>query len=111
MITGANKIVIKGKPIDEQTRCVHYHSPLDIIAIKFKCCNDYYPCYYCHEEQTNHHVEVWKKDEQNTKAILCGICKSEMTIRQYLNCNDQCLFCGSKFNPNCSNHYHFYFEI
>lgn len=109
MIT-PNNIIIKGKPIDEQTRCVHYHSPLDIIAIKFKCCNEYYPCYYCHQEENDHPVQVWNKNEHTTKAIICGICKHEMTIEQYLTADNKCPLCNSKFNANCSNHYHFYFE-
>ncbi len=105
-----NNITIKGKTIDDLTRCEHYHSPLDIIAIKFKCCNEYYPCYYCHQGTSDHLVQVWKKNEHSTKAIFCGICKHEMTIKQYLTCDNKCPFCNNKFNPNCSNHYHFYFE-
>lgn len=101
---------IKGKLIDDQTRCVHYHSSLDIIAIKFKCCNHYYSCYYCHDEEMDHPVEVWKKNEHTNNAILCGVCKQEITIQQYLDCDNICPFCSSKFNPNCANHYHFYFE-
>ena len=54
-------IEVKGKPVDDQTRCEHYHSPLDIIAIKFKCCDDYFPCYQCHEETTDQKPSVWKK--------------------------------------------------
>lgn len=41
---------IYGATIDNETRCTHYHTPLDIIAIKFKCCDKYYPCYKCHNE-------------------------------------------------------------
>ena len=105
------RVSIKGKTIDDNTRCIHYHSPIDIIAIKFKCCNDYYPCYYCHEESTSHSCDRWKKNEWDTKAILCGICKNEMTIREYLNSNNQCHTCDSKFNPKCADHYHYYFKI
>ena len=101
---------IKGKPIDDETRCVHYHSSLDIIAIKIKCCNDYYPCITCHNETTDHPVQRWQKNEFNTKAILCGSCKNEMSIHQYLNSHHQCQFCNAAFNPGCSNHYHLYFE-
>ena len=109
-MTTSKNIIVKGKPVDGETRCIHYHSPLDIIAIKFKCCNEYYSCYYCHQEETDHTVEVWKKNEFNIKAILCGICRHEITIQQYLTGNNICPSCNSKFNPNCSNHYHFYFE-
>ncbi len=101
---------IKGNPIDNETRCIHYHSVLDIIAIKFKCCNAYYPCYNCHQEEAGHPSAFWKINEQHQKAILCGKCKQEMTISQYLNCSNQCIFCRSKFNPKCAEHYHLYFE-
>ena len=33
---------IYGLTVDNQTRCQHYHSVLDIIAIKFKCCDKFY---------------------------------------------------------------------
>ncbi|MEO6721593.1 MAG: CHY zinc finger protein [Ferruginibacter sp.] len=100
---------VKGKVVDENTRCTHYHSPLDIIAIKFKCCNEYYPCYYCHLETVNHESKQWSPVEYNTKAILCGACSGEMTISQYMFSNYQCPFCATPFNPNCSRHDHFYF--
>lgn len=106
-----NNIIIKGETVDDQTRCIHYHSPLDIIAIKFNCCNSYYPCYYCHIESTDHISGIWKIDEFGTKAVLCGICKQELTIREYLDSNNQCTNCNSSFNPKCSNHYHLYFEL
>ncbi len=102
--------VVKGNTIDEQTRCVHYHSVLDIIAIKFKCCNTYYPCYFCHEQAAGHKTEQWLETEFETAAILCGNCKSELTINQYKVCNDQCPMCKSAFNPKCANHNHLYFE-
>ena len=103
-------IEVKGKPVDDQTRCEHYHSSLDVIAIKFKCCDEYYPCYQCHEETVNHRAEVWPKEEWNTKAILCGVCKTELTITEYMSSNNSCSHCRSAFNPGCSNHYHLYFE-
>jgi uncharacterized CHY-type Zn-finger protein len=99
-----------GKPVDRQTRCVHWHSELDIIAIKFKCCDQYYPCYSCHEETTDHEPEVWPVSEFDQKAILCGACGHELAIREYLGCNNTCPNCASQFNPGCSKHYHLYFE-
>lgn len=101
---------IKGSTVDEQTRCVHYHSVLDIIAVKFKCCNEYYPCYECHAAEANHQSEVWNKTEFDTKGVLCGVCKNEMTITEYKSCNYECPFCKALFNPKCSNHNHLYFE-
>ena len=102
---------VKGKPVDNETRCTHYHSALDVIAIKFKCCNTYYPCFYCHEETAGHAAEVWSKTEFDTKAILCGVCKQEITIHEYQRSNYQCPHCSTSFNPKCSNHNHLYFEV
>jgi uncharacterized CHY-type Zn-finger protein len=104
------KINIRGQIVDDHTRCIHYHSPLDIIAIKFKCCDEYYPCYQCHEEEAGHVAQTWKKDEWNNTAILCGDCGKEMTIHQYMQSGNHCPFCNAAFNPNCSRHYHLYFE-
>lgn len=103
--------MVKGQLIDDQTRCIHWHSPFDIIAIKFKCCGDYYPCYECHQETADHSPTVWSKDERNEKAILCGVCKTELTIQEYLDSENTCPYCKSLFNPNCSRHYYLYFEI
>lgn len=103
-------IIIKGKPVDNQTRCEHYNSPLDIIAIKMKCCNAYYPCIHCHNETTDHAAELWRYNEFDSKAVLCGACKSELTITQYLLSGYACPFCNAAFNPKCSNHNHLYFQ-
>ncbi|MEI2340752.1 hypothetical protein V8V71_18610, partial [Priestia megaterium] len=40
--------IVKGDTVDSETRCMHYRTDKDIIAIKFYCCNTYYPCYQCH---------------------------------------------------------------
>jgi uncharacterized CHY-type Zn-finger protein len=110
MESSSKKNSINGKPVDEQTRCVHYYGPLDIIAIKFNCCNQYYPCYYCHEEAADHPVAIWEKAAFNTNAVLCGNCLKEMTIQAYKDCNYKCPFCEAAFNPKCVNHDHLYFE-
>lgn len=103
-------INVYGKPVDNQTRCVHWHSKLDIIAIKFKCCEKYYPCFSCHEETADHDPKVWPKAEFDTKGILCGVCGTELTIKEYMGSNNTCPKCKADFNPGCSKHYHLYFE-
>jgi uncharacterized CHY-type Zn-finger protein len=102
---------VYGKVIDDNTRCEHYHSPVDIIAIKFKCCDRYYPCFQCHQEIADHPAEIWNKDEWDEKAILCGVCKTELSIKEYMDSGEHCPNCRSAFNPNCSKHYHLYFQI
>lgn len=101
---------IKGLLVDEQTRCEHYHTELDIIAIKFKCCDTFYPCYQCHEAFENHPTEHWKPCEFEEKAILCGKCKELLSINEYLGTNI-CPNCKASFNPKCANHYDLYFDI
>jgi uncharacterized CHY-type Zn-finger protein len=69
-----------GKTVDEHTRCVHYAAELDIIAIRFACCDRYYPCHLCHSETADHPAEQWPRDRWDQKAILCGDCWSELSI-------------------------------
>jgi uncharacterized CHY-type Zn-finger protein len=101
---------IRGVNLDERTRCAHWHSPLDVIAIKMKCCGIYYACKDCHVELAGHAIQTWRKTEWQTAAVLCGVCGNEQTIRQYMDCANSCPACGAAFNPGCRNHYHFYFE-
>ncbi|WP_100627290.1 CHY zinc finger protein [Algoriphagus formosus] len=103
-------VQVFGKPVDNQTRCIHWHSDLDIIAIKFKCCDKYYPCFSCHEEEADHEHQVWPKSEYDQKAILCGVCGTELSIQDYMSSNNTCPKCQSAFNPGCSKHYHLYFD-
>ncbi|MBM7646128.1 putative CHY-type Zn-finger protein [Scopulibacillus daqui] len=101
---------VLGVDTDEETRCKHYHTEKDIIAIKFKCCRTYFPCYECHEALADHPAEVWTRSEQETKAVLCGACRYELTIKEYLECDSNCPKCRAEFNPGCQRHYHLYFE-
>ncbi|MCA0989020.1 CHY zinc finger protein [Guptibacillus algicola] len=102
---------IKGKPIDQETRCEHYHSEKDIIAIKFYCCNSYFPCITCHEETADHDIIRWPPEKFDELAILCGKCNTEFSIHQYLTCGSTCLSCGATFNDKCSLHHHLYFQM
>jgi uncharacterized CHY-type Zn-finger protein len=103
-------VQVKGRVVDDQTRCVHYHSPLDVIALKFACCGQYYPCFYCHEEEAGHEPRRWRPDQFETRAVLCGVCRGELSIREYFAAGYACPFCAAAFNPGCRNHNHLYFE-
>jgi len=52
---------------------------------------------------------VWPETEWDHQAILCGACRTELTISAYLECNSICPVCHAAFNPGCRNHHHFYF--
>ncbi|WP_256820850.1 CHY zinc finger protein [Dietzia sp. Die43] len=102
-------VTVLGATVDDQTRCVHYHGPLDVIAIRFHCCGEFYPCFRCHADATDHALSVWPRDEFDTDALLCGACWSTLTIAEY-QAVDACPACGTAFNPGCSLHYPLYFE-
>ncbi|PFG03282.1 CHY zinc finger protein [Bacillus sp. es.036] len=105
-----DQIIVKGKTVDNKTRCEHYHSERDIVAIKFYCCDTYYPCFLCHQETADHHVTVWPKEKYDKKAILCGNCRSELTIQEYLTAHSMCPYCHASYNEGCKLHYHLYFD-
>jgi len=102
--------MVKGRVVDNVTRCTHYHKKLDVIAIKFYCCQTYYPCYKCHKECGCGESKVWPKEKFDEKAILCGGCGEELTIEEYLQSAYTCPKCQISFNPGCGRHRHLYFE-
>src|SRR3984957_4776890 len=101
---------VRGVDPDSQTRCAHYNNTLDMIAIRMRYCGVYYACKGCHDELANHPSEVWRRSEWDQPAVLCGACGTELSVREYLECSNQCPNCSARFNPGCRSHYHFYFE-
>jgi uncharacterized CHY-type Zn-finger protein len=102
--------LVRGVDLDPQTRCAHYHSPLDVIAIKMRCCDTYWACRACHDEQAGHPAQVWPLADFDAPAILCGVCQVELSVTAYQTCGNRCPACDAAFNPGCRNHYHLYFE-
>jgi uncharacterized CHY-type Zn-finger protein len=105
-----HNVNVIGVGVDEKTRCAHYHSDRDIVAIRFKCCDKWYPCHLCHES-SGHATAVWPKNEFDARAVLCGCCGYQLTVREYLECDSGCPRCRHLFNPGCTNHYHVYFDV
>jgi uncharacterized CHY-type Zn-finger protein len=103
-------VTVVGRDVDDQTRCAHYHSERDIIAIKFKCCGKWFCCYACHAEVSEHEAVVWPKEEFDAVAVLCGGCGAQLSIRQYLDCDSVCPHCNRQFNRGCLDHCHLYFK-
>ena len=102
---------VLGVDVDAETRCGHYAGPTDVIALKFKCCDAWYPCIDCHRAVADHDPVVWPVSEREERAILCGVCGHQLTISAYLACESRCPACGAKFNPGCAAHHHLYFEV
>jgi len=100
---------VHGLNLDGETRCAHWHSALDVVAIRMKCCGLYYACKDCHEALAGHAIATWPENEWDVRAVMCGVCGTEMSIRAYLGCGDACPTCRASFNPGCRHHHHFYF--
>lgn len=100
-----------GLSVTPQTRCSHWASPLDIIAIKHACCQKFYACISCHDACEDHKSAVWPRSQRSEQAILCGECKHVLAIHEYMRCRSTCTHCGSGFNPRCKGHWGLYFEV
>jgi len=100
-----------GLEVDAQTRCAHYRGPVDIVALKFKCCGRFYPCRECHDAMAGHVAELWPESEREENAVLCGACGRTLAISEYLACAYECPHCKAAFNPGCALHRHLYFAF
>lgn len=100
---------VYGKTVDEHTRCEHYSAELDIIAIRFACCNRYYPCHLCHSQTVDHLARQWPREKWDQRAVLCGRCWTELTIEAYRRA-PACPECAAPFNPRCEAHSDYYFD-
>ncbi|KAF3911273.1 hypothetical protein AA313_de0206442 [Arthrobotrys entomopaga] len=107
----ANETVIHGLEVGSRTECAHWHSDHDIIAIRHKCCGEFYACVACHEALADHQPIVWPKEERHVKAVRCGNCGKVLTIAEYLSSDSICPSCQAAFNPGCSKHFTLYFEM
>ncbi|MFB7250863.1 CHY zinc finger protein [Microbacterium sp. NPDC056234] len=101
---------VRGAVVDGQTRCVHYRSALDIVAIRFACCDEWYPCLRCHDEVSEHGIRPWPVEARDEQAVLCGVCGSTLSIGAYLVAQ-ACPRCAAPFNPGCALHHSVYFEL
>jgi uncharacterized CHY-type Zn-finger protein len=101
---------VRGLDLDSETRCAHWRTPLDIIAIKMRCCGVYYACRDCHDALADHPARVWPRSAWDEAAVLCGACGAELSVNAYLACHNRCPSCAAAFNPGCKLHHHLYFE-
>lgn len=109
--SNTSPVEVRGQAVTPLTQCAHWHSPLDIIAIKHACCNQFYACISCHDELEEHESTTWPASKRDKRAVLCGQCKYVLRVDEYLQSGSQCTQCGAKFNPGCRNHWALYFEI
>lgn len=103
-------VAVRGVNVDSKTRCAHYATDRDVVAIAFACCETFYSCYRCHDALTDHSPETWDREAFDEDAILCGGCGDRLSIASYLD-NTSCPACDAAFNPNCAEHYSLYFDV
>ena len=133
-------VPLRGVAVDPETRCAHWDAPVDVVALRFGCCEAYYPCDACHDAATDHEAEPWPRDRFGEPAVLCGACGATLSAREYLDGDreahcasdgeghspsndrvssgdsrtkpdgDACPRCGADFNPGCRAHRDRYFE-
>ncbi|WP_080506069.1 CHY zinc finger protein [Halorubrum sp. BV1] len=104
-------VPLRGVAVDSETRCAHWDSPVDVVALRFGCCEAYYPCDACHDAVTNHEAEPWPRNRFDESAALCGRCRATLPARVFLDADDACPCCGVAFNPGCRAHVDRYFEV
>lgn len=107
-VTSSGETIVHGG--DEHARCKHYGLPVDVVAMKYACCESYYACHLCHAELADHPAQRWPATRFDDPATLCGICGSTMTVTSYLVA-DECPSCHAPFNPGCRNHRSIYFDV
>lgn len=101
---------VRGVAVGPETRCAHYDTERDVIALRFGCCETFYPCFECHQAVADHEAQPWPRERFDEPAVLCGVCGSTLTADAYLNCDHTCPSCGAAFNPGCEAHHDRYFE-
>ena len=101
---------VHGVDVDPLTRCAHFATDRDVLAIEFACCGRFYPCFRCHARLADHEPTVWPAGDRDERALLCGACGSRFTIATYLADPLACPACDAAFNPGCLDHHDRYFE-
>jgi uncharacterized CHY-type Zn-finger protein len=119
------RVPLRGIAVDPETRCAHWDSDIDVVALRFGCCGTFSPCHACHVETADHDPEPWPRDRFDEPAVLCGVCGATLSARAYLAGDsegrspsgsrakpddDSCPACGAAFNPGCRRHRDRYFE-
>lgn len=93
---------VYGHQVDHQTRCIHYHSVLDVVANKCATCGKFYSCYKCHDDMEDHPYGAIPGEEAG--SVMCGVCGSQFSYNEYAQMGAECKVCKAAFNPRCALH-------
>ncbi|MGC5048651.1 CHY zinc finger protein [Micrococcus porci] len=106
---------VRGVDADPQTRCAHYRTERDVVALRLDCCPEYWCCRECHDELAGHPGRPLPREAFGLPSVLCGVCRHEMDVPAYraamAHADPHCPACGAGFNPGCSRHAHLYFVV
>lgn len=102
---------VYGVDVDDATRCAHYDTERDVVAIRFACCDRYYPCHACHDAVADHDAERVAREAFADPAVLCGACGTALSVATYLDAEHACPACEHAFNPGCAKHADLYFDV
>jgi len=59
---------------------------INILFMQTPCCNKFYKCRFCHDENETHHF-----DRKTLTELICSECNTRQTVRE------QCENCGVRF--------------
>ncbi|MFB6091634.1 MAG: CHY zinc finger protein [Haloquadratum sp.] len=104
-------VPLRGVAVDPETRCAHWDDPVDVVALRFGCCETFSPCHECHARTADHDPEPWPRERFDEPAVLCGVCGTTLSAETYLAADDVCPECGAAFNPGCRRHRDRYLEL
>ncbi len=91
-----------------ESRCTHWHSELDVLAIQAACCRKFYACAACHDACEDHSLRPWPSSTSvEQSALLCGVCRHSYSIQEYISGTEPpcCPACGASMNPGCKLHW------
>jgi len=77
-------VPLRGVAVDPETRCAHWDSERDVVALRFGCCGTFSPCHACHAETADHEPAPWPRARFDDPAVLCGVCGTTLSARRYL---------------------------
>lgn len=96
---------IHGIDLDQDGRCMHYHTENDVVALACAQCHRYFACYQCHDAIMTH---KFAPADPTAKSVMCGVCHQTMNYQDYSQ--NECPNCHHAFNPKCVRHQDIYFE-
>ena len=102
----APTLPIHGIDLDQNGRCMHYHTENDVVALSCAQCHRYFACYLCHDAIMTH---KFAPADPTDKSVMCGVCHQTMDYQDYSQ--NECPNCHHAFNPKCVRHQDIYFEL